>query len=142
MSNIQFPQGAAKPKSFWKKPEGVTGAIFLAAILGGLGFLATTVDWVNLAQNTFALLGTVAALGLVAYMVLDPKMRNLVWYMYKSVMRTITGWFVQIDPVGILKSYVDDLKDNLGKMSKQIGVLKGQMRKLKWLKINLRLIKI
>jgi hypothetical protein len=64
-------------------------------------------------------------------MILDPKMRNLIWYMYKSVMRKVTGVFVNIDPIGILESYVDDLKSNLRKMSEQIGVLKGQMRKLK-----------
>lgn len=27
-----------KPKSFWKRPEGVTGAIFLAGIVLGGGF--------------------------------------------------------------------------------------------------------
>jgi len=52
-------------------------------------------------------------------------------YMYKSVMRWVTGVFVTIDPIGILKNYVDDLQNNLSKMSKQIGNLKGQMRKLK-----------
>jgi uncharacterized membrane protein YgaE (UPF0421/DUF939 family) len=44
-------------------------------------------------------------------------------------MRSITGMFVKIDPIGILKSYVEDLEDNLRKMGKQIGILKGQMRK-------------
>jgi predicted nucleic acid-binding Zn-ribbon protein len=48
-------------------------------------------------------------------------------------MRAITGRFVQIDPVGILKSYVDDLEDNLKKMRKQIGLLRGQMRKIQGL---------
>jgi phage shock protein A len=38
---------------------------------------------------------------------------------------------VQIDPIGILKSYVDDLKNNLRKMNKQISQLRGQMHKLK-----------
>ena len=57
-------------------------------------------------------------------------MRNLIWYMYKSVMRWVTGLFVQIDPIGILKSYVEDLEDNLGKLAKQIGELRGQGRKL------------
>src|SRR5690606_28076559 len=51
-------------------------------------------------------------------------------YMYKGVMRWITGLFVQIDPIGILKSYVDNLKDNLRKMNKQIAQLRGQMHKL------------
>jgi len=64
-------------------------------------------------------------------MALDPKTRALVSYMYQSVMRKITGIFVTIDPIGILKNYISDLEDNLKKMSKQIGALKGQMRKLK-----------
>jgi phage shock protein A len=51
--------------------------------------------------------------------------------MYKSVMRWITGIFVQIDPISILKSYIDDLEDSLRKLSKQIGALRGQMRQLK-----------
>jgi predicted nucleic acid-binding Zn-ribbon protein len=51
--------------------------------------------------------------------------------MYQSTMRKLTGWFVTIDPVGILKNYVSDLEKNLRKMSKQIGAIKGQMRKLK-----------
>jgi predicted nucleic acid-binding Zn-ribbon protein len=37
---------------------------------------------------------------------------------------------VNIDPIGILKSYVDDLTENLRKMSSQIASLRGQMRKL------------
>ncbi len=127
-----------KPKSFWKKPEGVTGAIFLTAIVGGLGYLiaTNTAFFAGLFANTITLVATLAVLGAVIYMVLDPKMRNLVWYMYKSVMRSITGMFVQIDPIGILKSYTDDLADNLGKMNKQIGKLKGQMHKLKELIVN------
>ena len=31
-----------KPKSFWRKPEGVTGALVLAGLLIGGGFLAAT----------------------------------------------------------------------------------------------------
>jgi phage shock protein A len=63
-------------------------------------------------------------------MVIDPKMRNLIWYSYKSMMRWITGWFVQIDPIGVLKTYIDDLRKNHRNMSKQIGALRGQMRRL------------
>ncbi|MEZ4934889.1 MAG: hypothetical protein R2788_22510 [Saprospiraceae bacterium] len=76
------------------------------------------------------LIALLSVLAILVYVILDPKMRNLVWYMYKSVMRSITGMFVKIDPIGILKSYVEDLESNLGKMGKQIGLLKGQMRKM------------
>ncbi len=97
-----------KSKSFWKRPEGVTGLVFLSGLILGGGYLifANLEFLIGLAANTLALAGILVVLAAVVYMVLDPKMRNLVWYMYKSVMRSITGFFVQIDPVGILKSYV------------------------------------
>jgi len=122
-----------KTKSFWSRPEGTTGAIFLAGIVGGLGYLVfSNITWIlGLLTGTLSMVLTLLVLGAIIYMVLDPKMRTLVSYMYKSVMRWITGVFVTIDPVGILKNYIDDLKDNLKKMSSQIGSLKGQMRKLK-----------
>lgn len=133
MDNTEF-----KPKSFWQRPEGVTGAIFLGGIVIGGGFLLFSVlpFFIGLVQSTLGLVVTLLILGAVIYMALDPKMRNLVWYMYKSVMRWITGIFVKIDPIGILKSYVEDLKSNLTKMSQQINKLRGQMHKLKELMLN------
>jgi phage shock protein A len=124
-----------RPKSFWKRPEGVTGAIFLAAILGGVGYLLYVglPVLIPLLGNVLYLSLILIAIAALEYMVLDPKMRNLIWYMYKSVMRSITSLFVKIDPIGILESYVDDLRDNLRKMSKQIGAIRGQMRKLQTL---------
>jgi phage shock protein A len=136
MSNtINFNNPDAKPKSFWRRPEGATGAIFLIAALLGGGYLLYTIlpTLIVLAQNVLYLALMLMALAGILYVVLDPKMRNLIWYMYKSVMRRITGVFVQIDPIGILKSYVEDLENNLVKMRKQIGVLRGQMRKLQTL---------
>ncbi|MCZ2337288.1 MAG: hypothetical protein LC127_03640 [Chitinophagales bacterium] len=35
----QFPNTEFKPKSFWQKPEGKTGTLFLLAIIGGAGYL-------------------------------------------------------------------------------------------------------
>ncbi len=121
----------SKPKSFWKRPEGITGVIFILAAVAGVVYLAPTL--IALASNVLYLSLILLVLGAIIYMVLDPRMRNLVWYMYKSVMRWITGIFITIDPIGILKNYVGDLEDSLGKMSKQIGNLRGQMRKIKTL---------
>ena len=121
-----------RPKSFWEKPEGITGLLFMAGIVLGGGYLLYKAlpVLIVLAQNTLYLALLLAALAAVLYMVLDPRMRNLIWFAYKSIMRSITGMFVQIDPIGILKSYVEALQDNLAKMSKQIGILKGQKRQL------------
>ena len=125
-------QNLKPTKSFWKRPEGVTGAVFLIAIVGaGLFFLQPVFEAIAAGAYTAIQMAiTLAALAGVLYMILDPKMRNLVWYSYKSVMRWITGMFVQIDPIGVLKSYVEDLQDNLRKMNKQVGILRGQMHKL------------
>jgi len=119
-------------KSFWQRPEGITGGLFTAAIVLGGGYLLYNAlpYLITLASNTLYLAGMLAALAALVYVVLDPKMRNLVWYIYKSIMRTITGLFVQIDPIGILKSYIESLQDSLGDMNKQISLLKGQMYKL------------
>jgi phage shock protein A len=135
MADVPQFESTGKSKSFWKRPEGVTGLVFLSGLILGGGYLiATNIEFlVGLFANTLYLAGLLVVLAAVVYMVLDPKMRNLVWYMYKSVMRWATGLFVQIDPVGILKSYVEDLQDNLVKMREQIGKIKGQMRKLKTL---------
>jgi phage shock protein A len=119
-------------KSFWKRPEGVTGAIVMAGLAAGLAFIIATFGSAILAAlaNTVVLGVTITALAALLYMVIDPKMRNLIWYSYKGVMRRITGMFVQIDPIGVLKAYIDDLRKNHRNMSKQIGALRGQMRRL------------
>ncbi len=127
-----------KPKSFWQKPEGVTGIIFLVGLIVGGGILVTTflTAIVGFLQTTAGIAIGLMVLAAIVYMALDSKMRNLIGYMYKSVMRWITGLFVEIDPIGILKSYIDDLKGNLRKMNKQVSKLRGQMHKLQELIVN------
>jgi len=122
-----------KPKPFWKRPEGTLGALTLGTLVigGGLLFFNFLPQILAFATNTLGLAVIILVLGALIYMVLDPKMRNLVWYMYNSMMRWVTGMFIKLDPIGILKAYVDDLRDNLKKMNKQIGRLRGQMHQLK-----------
>ena len=127
------PNFETKARTFWQRPEGKTGAFFLIAVLGGLGYLAVqNMDFlIDLTKDVLSLTLLIAAISTVLFVFLNPKTRNLLWYMYKSVMRGITGMFVKIDPIGILKSYVDDLESNLAKLSRQINTIRGQMRKLK-----------
>lgn len=122
-----------KPKTFWEKPEGTTGMIFLATgIVAGGYFLFKSLPFlISLASNTLYLGFLLVALAALVYMVLDSKMRQMVFYIYRGIMRWITGIFVQIDPIGVLKTYVEELRGNLGKMNEQITRLKGQMVNLK-----------
>jgi TolA-binding protein len=127
-----------KPKTFWSRPEGVTGALFLAAVLFGAGFvtytsLAAIAAFVSTTLGAFI---SLMVLGTIVFMALDSKTRTLVSYMYKSLMRRITGLFIKIDPISILKSYVEDLKSNLTRMNRQIAQLRGQMHKLQEIILN------
>jgi hypothetical protein len=127
-----------KPKSFWKKPEGVTGALFLGGAGILIGYLVTmglgTV--LSFLGTTLGLVATLLGLGIIIFMALDGKSRALFSYMFKSAMRWITGWFVKIDPISILNNYVNDLKTNLKVMRKQIYKLRSQKHKLKEMIIN------
>lgn len=126
------------PKSFWQRPEGVTGAIFLLGILAGTGFILFNFlpFIIGLTASLAGLVSLIAVLATLIYMALDSKARALVSYMYKSTMRWLTGLFVQIDPIAILKNYVDDMSGNLKKMNKQILKLRSQMHRLKELILN------
>jgi hypothetical protein len=80
-----------QPKNFWKRPEGVTGAIGLSAIVFGGGYLLykSLPYLISFTSNFLALAGMMLVLGAIIYMILDPKMRTLIWYFYKSIMRWI-----------------------------------------------------
>ena len=120
-------------KSFFQRPEGITGILFLIGMLAGGGMLLNNLlpKLPQLLNDTASLIVGLGTLGLAIFAVLDPKARNLVWYAYKSIMRSITSIFVKIDPISVLKSYVEDLEDSLRNLSKQIGALRAQMRQLK-----------
>ncbi len=126
----QLPSSYQKSKSFWKRPEGITGTIFAVGILAAIAYIAFLIPWLTILANTVYMAATAAVIFGLLFMIFDPKMRQLMWYGYQSVMRSITSMFVKIDPIGILKSYVDDLESNLKKMNLQINQLRGQMHKL------------
>jgi hypothetical protein len=120
-------------KSFWQKPEGKTGMLGLIAMIAGGGFLLYKAlpFLISLTSNLLYLSFLLLGLGALIYVVLDPKIRNLVFYIYKSFVRWLTGLFIQIDPIGILRTYINELGDNLTSMSKQLAIVKGQMQRLK-----------
>lgn len=119
-------------RSFWQRPEGKTGALVLALLLAvfvfGVANLWPLIS--GIISTGFGLAVIIMALGVVLYLALDPKMRNLIWYFYKKSMRWLTGLFVKIDPISILKAYISDLKVNVKKMHRQIAQLRGQMHQL------------
>ncbi|NJK85694.1 MAG: hypothetical protein HC906_06740 [Bacteroidales bacterium] len=89
-------------KSFWQKPEGKTGILGIIGMIAGGGYLLYKAlpFLISLTQNILHLSFLLLGLGALIYIVLDPKIRNLIFYLYKSFVRKITGIFIQIDPIG------------------------------------------
>jgi len=122
-----------KPKSFFNRPEGTTGMIVLCAggLVGAILLYNFLPAIIILLQNTIhaAILGGII-LGVVA-LIMNAKFRTTVSYMFKSAMRKFTGWFITIDPIGILKNYIDSMDEKIQKVQDNITNLKGQIGKLK-----------
>lgn len=119
-----------KPKTFWERPEGITGQIVGVAAIGaaGYGLYIVLPAIIRLLENVIyaALLGTAAVA--LAYVFTDRRFWRLGSYLYQSLMRKITQVFVEIDPIGIMQTYAAELERKLSVMGSRIAALSGLMR--------------
>lgn len=119
-------------KSFWARPEGKTGMITLAAGAGGLYFLAPTMitmfgNLITLLGQTYAIVALAGGLFAIAMVALDGSFQRLVKNVFKLGMRSLTGWVIEIDPIGIMKNYIQDAMKKLDQMGEAKDALRGQM---------------
>jgi hypothetical protein len=125
------------PKSWFKRTEGKFGTAVTLAMLGGgaaavLYFWGVILPWlIMMVSGTLTLIALCAIIATIGVVIFDPKWRNLISYGYKSAMRGLTGLFIEIDPIGILKTYVSNLRSRLEEMDQSIANLVGQLGKLK-----------
>ena len=66
-------------------------------------------------------------LGALLFLITNKKVQTLVSYFFRSAMRAITGVFVEIDPIGIMKSYIEDLIKKRETMGEARDKLRGQI---------------
>lgn len=129
MNILEMPKDY-KPKSFWERKEGTTGMLFGIPLIGfGLYALYHALPYIiTLLQNTITAVFLGSVLFVAFWVLTDKRFLNLAWYFYKSIMRGITRVFVEIDPIGILKSYISELQRNATEMRRQMGLLSGQIK--------------
>ena len=121
------------PKSFWKKPEGKPGMVLTAALAGAglyglwlaLPFLLGVV-WgtVNLAIGV----GILAAIG---YVVTNGTVQALARNIFQSVCRGVAVCYTTIDPIGILKNWLDDMRKEKTELDQTIMRFAGSDNKLR-----------
>src|SRR6202022_3642494 len=119
-------------KNFWQRPEGTVGKVVL--VLGGIavayGFVQLLPFLIAAATDTLRLAVLIGAILVFLFIVTDKRVRTLSKLMFQSVMRYLTGLFIELDPIGILKNYIAEMKKNLGVMDEQLGNLNGSIRTL------------
>lgn len=119
-------------KSFWSRPEGKPGMVVLIGLLGIGGFFLYKAlpAIIELMQNTLTAIGLGLAIFAILTVLMNNRFRTTVWYMYKGLMRWLTGMVIEMNPIAILESYVEDIKEKIVKMEKQLTDLKGQIGKI------------
>lgn len=121
-------------RSFWARPEGKTGAILLAGGAGALlwGWGKVVPFLVEMMADTLHLVALVGALGAILYVALSPRTHLA----FRLLSRALTGLLVEIDPVGILRDRLaqmrrqrDEMKARIDEVQGQIGVLERAIEK-------------
>jgi len=133
MGNMAKLGGDMKRKGFFKRPEGKTGLLFiLGLIVGGGWLLLKALPFIIILLSNLI---TTVALGAVflalVFVLMNKKFRTIMWYGFQIFMRKLTSVIVKIDPISIIKSYVDDLKKQHEKINLNLEKLRGQIELLK-----------
>ena len=120
------------PLSFWKRPEGKTGMFFLVILIAALstGMYMLLPFLIVLMQNILYAAILALALAALLFAIFDKRIRALVGNMYKSAMRFITGIFIELDPIGIMKNYLDTLVGKREDLNNQIAKVSGVRNQL------------
>lgn len=134
MGTLMAPGGGLVPqnfnlKSFWARPEGKVGmgVLALAAAFGIYEWGTIVPFLVSMMEDTVHLALLVGGF-VVAGWVLFSKRTHLI---FRLAMRAMTGMVITIDPIGILKDRLQQMRVRRAKMEEQIGNVSGQLGTLK-----------
>ena len=122
----------SKLKTFWEKPEGKTGMIVAAALIGGglIAFIKFLPALILIASNTLHLMFLLGAIGLVLFLITNPQVRATASVAFQLAMRKLTSAVIQIDPLAILRLKVKEMKENLDSFVESLTKLKDIKVKL------------
>src|SRR5438876_8561673 len=116
-------------KSFWSRPEGKTGMIALgiggAAVVYGWGKIVPFI--VSMLADTLHMIFLAVILAAVLFVLFSSRTHLLL----RLLMRWITGLIINIDPIGILKDHLEQMRKRREVMAQQISNVSGQLQYLK-----------
>jgi hypothetical protein len=119
-------------KTFFQKPESIT-TVLSFVILGLIGFyfldqILPMVD--RVLEYALSALWHAVLLGgsilILTVLITSQQWHTVIGQSYLLLMRWITSWVVELDPIGIMKGYLKSLKENRTGMADALGSLRGQ----------------
>jgi hypothetical protein len=116
-------------KSFWSRPEGKTGIIILA-ILVGLGILESTAVLAFLVAMLVDITHIIG-LCLLIFGMLWVVFSKTSHRMFRLISRYLTGLLIELDPIGIVEDKVLQMKKRRAQLGNQIKEVSGQLGVLK-----------
>ena len=133
MNNLPFSgDGDKSGKPFWSKPEGKASLLVLigagAVVFYYWGLILPFL--IMTLQNTLYFGFLCGVVGLIVFLLGNRQFRTLIFYLWRTFMRWLAGLIIQIDPIAILKTYIEDLKAKREEMNRKIDELAGAKEKL------------
>lgn len=119
-------------KTFWDKPEGSTGKVVVGLIVLALGYLLFIgLPAIILLLQNVLYAGILAVIIFLAVVLLSNKQfRASMGALFQLAMRQLTGFVVEIDPIGVIKNYLVKLEEKMELMSNKLSELRGQIKQL------------
>jgi hypothetical protein len=119
-------------KKPWQRPE--NWVAWLGIGVGGF-FALKSVDLIlplleRVLENLLYTSALAAAVAIVGWVVVSKDLHRLFWMGYKMATRALTQVVIDIDPISILKGYVEELKKKYAGIADALGELRAQLRKL------------
>src|SRR5216683_2310382 len=116
-------------KSFWSRPEGKTGMIAVAILAGALvyGWGMIVPFIVSMLADTLHMIFLAVILAAVLFVLFSSRTHLL----FRLLMRWLTGLIINIDPIGIFKDHLEQMRKRREVMAQQISNVSGQLRYLK-----------
>jgi len=119
-------------KKAWQKPENwfAWGGL---AVLGYLGL--KSLDYIlplleRVLENVIYTAALAGVVGILGWIIVSKDFHRLAWYGYKTVMRWLTQMVIDIDPISILRGYVEKLHEKYNEITKALSSLRAQAREL------------
>jgi hypothetical protein len=129
----QQSSGVKPARTFWQRPEGTAGKGIIVALtaLLGVAFVHFLPALISLAENTLYLAGLIGTIAMLYCMVFVwDRPRTLLFYALQMISRWVTGNFVELDPVAILKSFVRQMEKRREVIADRLGSIVGVRRQV------------